>query len=265
MPQPFLPCSFTFWVQGGCSSTCHHTCPPTIRKWEEARVCFWIILMHSPGRTGTDRRQVTEVTCICKVENWKVAIVQTLTQPLTSCVSSLWLPQITTDLVICNNRNSFFSWFWRPDGQHQFHKIRAPRQDVGRVELLLGHLGENPSLQLLVAAGIPCLPSSLSPLPLSSVVSLSASPSTLPQPCSYNDKCAGPYSPPEQSRVLLMNIISKALIWASCGSQEQRIHWQYRRWVVRSLVWQDPTCRGATKPAPQPLSPVLGNCWSPRT
>lgn len=107
MTQPFLPRSFPLWVQGGCSSTCHHTCPPTIRKWEEARVCFWIILFTFLVGLELTEGKGTEVKCICKVENWKVAKVQTLTQPLTSCVSSLWLPQITTDLVICNNRNSF--------------------------------------------------------------------------------------------------------------------------------------------------------------
>lgn len=42
-------------------STCHHTCPPTIRKWEEARVCFWIIYLSSCSGTGTDREPGTRV------------------------------------------------------------------------------------------------------------------------------------------------------------------------------------------------------------
>lgn len=210
MPQPFLPCSFTFWVQGGCSSTCHHTCPPTIRKWEEARVCFWIILFIFLVGLELTEGKGTEVTCICKVENWKVAKVQTLTQPLTSCVSSLWLPENYHRLGDLQQQKLILSWFWRPDGQHQFHGIRAPRQDVGRVEPAGASRGESfLSSWWPLAFRLPAA-TSLSPLPLSSSLFPCLQVHLhLLQPCSYNDKCAGPYSPPEQSRVLLMNIISK--------------------------------------------------------
>ena len=151
MTQPFFPCSFNLWVQGGCSSSCHHTCLPTIRKWEEARVCFWKFFIYLPGRTGTDRRQGNRDKV--HVYSWKLKGLRRFK----SCLSHL-----LAVLVPCNCHKLPQTWWSATTETHPLIVLEARRSTsvswdqnpTARCWQGRGSRGES-FLQLLVAVAIP--------------------------------------------------------------------------------------------------------------
>lgn len=82
---------------------------------------------------GLTEAKGKEVKCICKDENGKVAKVQMLPWPFTSCISFLWLGDLQQQKLI-------LSQFWILEGQHQFHGVKTPLPGVGWAELPLGLL-----------------------------------------------------------------------------------------------------------------------------
>lgn len=104
---------------------------------------------------GLTEAKGKEVKCICKDENGKVAKVQMLPWPFTSCISFLWLGDLQQQKLI-------LSQFWILEGQHQFHGVKTPLPGVGWAELPLVAAG----IPLLVATSLQPLPVFTSPSPL---------------------------------------------------------------------------------------------------
>ena len=64
-----------------------------------------------------------------------------------------------------------------------------------------------------------------------------------------------------------LQVLKEVFTWTSLVAQWLRIHLPMQGTQVRALVWEDPTCRGATKPTHHnywacALEPVNHNYWA---